>query len=417
MATPLIPASSPPTSHRKPAAAKSRRRSLLWLTGVLGVTILVAGSVLVWKRHWLDPEHLWDQAQAFLRAGKVDQAESSLVWIRRLRPPTVSDLMLEAQVAIARGDVDKALGFLAKVPPKDPLFSEACLLAGRLERKRKRVRVAEGHFLQALKASPTLIGAHKELIYLYGVQLRRREVDAEFRALSKSTHLTHHDLFTWAQTHFSQWSPDIAIDLQSYVDADPDDRHSRLALIELLVDQPGQSSRVSQLLSSFPPQDADALALRIAQALFENRLDDAESFLSQGPGDHPTIARYRGRLALIRRDLGSAVIAFRQALSAEPYDRVSTFELGQALALKGDSANADIYLTRARRLNEVYNLVNQVRSPDHENRALDLFRLANAFEAAGLLDEARHWYTLALARDPLNPEAQRALYRLQSASR
>ena len=44
-----------------------------------------------------------------------------------------------------------------------------------------------------------------------------------------------------------------------------------------------------------------------------------------------------------------------------------------------------------------------------------LRNLAAACEALGLLPEARAWYGLALARDPVNPETQIALYRLRNA--
>ena len=39
-------------------------------------------------------------------------------------------------------------------------------------------------------------------------------------------------------------------------------------------------------------------------------------------------------------------------------------------------------------------------------------RLGAACEAAGRLGEARAWYRLAIARDPLDEASQRALYRL-----
>ncbi|WP_422927768.1 hypothetical protein [Singulisphaera sp. PoT] len=392
-------------------ARRGRRRRIVVLGSCVSLALIAV--IYTWIRPNLDPDRLWDRSQLALRANRLDQAESCLARIRWLRRPTTLDLMLEAQVAIARGRVDSALGILDKIPEADPLHAEACLLAGRLERQRKRMRLAEARFLQALKADPTLVGAHKELIYVYGVQLRRREVDAEYRALAKLVPLTHHDLFTWAQTHFSSWSPDIAAELQAFVDADPDDRQSRLALAELLVDQPGESGRVERLLDALPDSDPDAIALRVALALHLNRRDEAEALLKRGPADHPTLARLQGRLALQRRDPTAAIVAFREALSREPYDRVSALEYGQALLLKGDRAEANIYLDRARRLNEVYNLVNQVRSPDRENRTPDLARIAAAFESAGLLSEAQHWYSLTLARDPINPEAQRALHRLK----
>jgi tetratricopeptide (TPR) repeat protein len=113
---------------------------------------------------------------------------------------------------------------------------------------------------------------------------------------------------------------------------------------------------------------------------------------------------------MLANDPAAAVEHYRRALSSEPYDRVSTFDLGQALSVTGKADEAEVYLERAKRLNELYNLVVRVRSPSQENMAPDLIRLASACEAAGLTEEARHWYLLAVSRDPLDAKAQQGLF-------
>jgi tetratricopeptide (TPR) repeat protein len=393
------------------------RRVVAIVALVLFATCAAGASVSYLRsRRRPDPERLWMQAEVAFRLGRRDEARALLEQIARLRPKSVHDLLLEAQLASAEERIDDAIGILDRVPEEHELFGQAALMAGRLERERNRVRMAETHFRRAVRVQPGLVEAHKELIYIYGVQLRRREVDAEFHALARLTRLNHHDLFTWALTHFTTWNPDVARDLQSFVDADPKDRHSRLALAEILLDQPGEDERVSRLLDAFPSTDPEALAIRVGLALHLGRVEEARSLLERAPKDHPGLARYRGRLAMLRKDPGAAVEQYRIALSAEPYDRVSTFDLGQALAVKGDKAGADVYLTRAKRLNELYNLVMIVRSPERENRAPDLAKLGASCEAAGLVEEASHWYALAIDSDPLNTSVQQALFRLRSAS-
>ena len=78
--------------------------------------------------------------------------------------------------------------------------------------------------------------------------------------------------------------------------------------------------------------------------------------------DDPRLARLRARIALRRGDRDAAVRHFRQALSDEPYDRVSNSELGKALLLQGARAEAQTYLDRAGQLDEVYNLVTRSAS-------------------------------------------------------
>ena len=118
----------------------------------------------------------------------------------------------------------------------------------------------------------------------------------------------------------------------------------------------------------------------------------------------------------MRGDHKAAIRHFQDALSEEPYDRVSLSELGRALTLRGDKSAAERYLAQARRLDDVYDLLNRIRRPDRENQPSDLIRLGRSCEAAGLLDEARGWYLLAIGRDPLDAEAQQALLRLKSSS-
>ena len=179
-----------------------------------------------------------------------------------MRAPTRFDWMLTAQIALANGRDDEALAALGHIPERDPLAGQAFLLAGRIERQRNRMPAAEAAFRKAIAGDSHLIEAHRELIYLLGMQLRRREVDAEFKALSRLTSLSHHDLFTWSLTHFTVWGPDIADDLESFIKADPLDRYSRLALATLLVDAPEMESRVERTLRAIarhrPRRDSPA---------------------------------------------------------------------------------------------------------------------------------------------------------------
>jgi tetratricopeptide (TPR) repeat protein len=399
-----------PQAPLRPAARRLGR----W--AVAGAALAVLGAaVWAWRglRSRSDPDRLWVKAESAFLAGRWDEASATLQRIGRLRAKTSLDWVLQAQLDAAHGRTDDALRALARVPDGDPMAAQAALLAGRLERARNRFRAAEIHFRHALRIDPGLVEAHKELIYIFGVQLRRREVDAEFRALARRTRLTPFDLFTWAQTHFTVWGPEITTTLQTIVDADPDDRPSRLALAEALLPQPGQAARVARLLDALPASDADALALRVGLALHLGQIDEAEALLRRGPEDHPGLARYRGRLAMARKDFQAAVAHFRAALGPEPYNRTANFELGQALALSGDREGSAPFLERVRMLDEFFKLINRFRSPSREKHPHDLTRIAAASEAAGLIEEARHWYALAVARDPLDAQAQQGLYRLE----
>jgi tetratricopeptide (TPR) repeat protein len=117
-------------------------------------------------------------------------------------------------------------------------------------------------------------------------------------------------------------------------------------------------------------------------------------------------------MALRHHEFDGAIKHFQSALSAEPYDRVSPMQLAQAFQLKGDRASADAYLERVKRLNRVYNLIIRVRSPKRENQITDLAELGKACEEAGLNEEAKGWYTLAITIDAFDATAQQGLSRM-----
>jgi tetratricopeptide (TPR) repeat protein len=392
---------------------RAKRSAATWIVGATGVAVLVGAlGALHMPRGHGDPDRIWAQAERAFLAGHWQQASASLKRLEQIRPKAALDWTLEAQLAIARGQFAQGFSALAQVSDAHPIAPQAHLLAGRLHRQLRCLRKAEAEFRQALAIKPGLIDAHKELIYILGLQSRRREVDAEFHQLARLTQLGHHDLMTWALTHFTHWNPDIVADLDGCIKADPEDRHSRLAVVELLLERPEVESYIERILQPFPNTDPDAMALRINLAFNLGRFEQAESLLAKAPDGHPRISRMRAEMAMRQHDLDGAIQYFHDALSAEPYDRVSPMHLAQALQLKGDKKAATVYLDRVRRLNRVYDTINQMRSPKRKEHFTDLVELGNVFEEAGLNVEAKAWYGLAIATDPLDGGAQEGLYRL-----
>jgi len=402
------------STQPKRRAFPARLKAAVWGWAAFALFgLVVIGAASVTSRGHGDPDRLWAKAEQAFLAGQWDRARKSLREVEGMRPKTGLDLMLEAQLATAEGHFEHAFSAMAQIQDTHPIAPQAHLMAGRLHRQLRRLRKAESSFRRALALKPGLIDAHKELIYILGIQSRRREVDAEFLELARLTQLTHHDLFTWALTHFTHWNPDIVADLDAFIKADPEDRYSRLAVVELVLERPEVEPYVQRILEALPNSDPDALSLRINLASNLGRIDEVERLLAFAPMNHPRLSRIRGEIALRRHDLDTAIQQFQQALSAEPYDRVSPMHLAQALQLKGDKTAADAYLDRLKRLNRLYNLIMRVRSPKQGNQTSDLSELGDACEEAGLREEARCWYTLAITANPVDSRAQQALYRLR----
>ena len=86
--------------------------------------------------------------------------------------------------------------------------------------------------------------------------MRRRELQAQFEAISELTPLTFEQVRLWCLSRMSDWDPrEVEAVLQSFVAADPDDRASRLALADSLrrLLRPDEAERMLAKLPSFGP--------------------------------------------------------------------------------------------------------------------------------------------------------------------
>ena len=324
--------------------------------------------------------------------------------------------MLRARVAIARGRTEEALSALARVPNDHPMAIEARLRQGQLELRRDRMRAAEAALLQALRLHPQLVQARRELVYIYGMQLRRAELGAQFRALAELGPLSFGDAFVWSLSRGYPWDPAETVKmLGRFLEADPGDRWSRLGLAESLR-QLGRLSEAEQVLRALADDDPLARAARVRVALDKGDVAAAESLLAGGPADHPELALLRGRMALLHHDGPAAVRHLRAAWAAAPEDRDIQFYLGQALRLAGDRKAAEPLLQAAERQDALAALVTRAATEAGRSDPKLPLRLGAACEAARHLPEAMAWYKLAFVRDPLDSEVRSALERLEALS-
>ena len=383
---------------------------------IVAATAIVAGVYFL-SRPRRDPEKLWAEAQTELKAGRGDKAEALVEEIGKLRPPTPLDEMLKAQIAIAGGRVDEALGHLEKVPDNHQMGAQARLLAGQLELRRKRPRLAEGFLLKAVELDPDLVQARRELVYIYGILLRREGLREQFQALSDISVLTFKDVFVWCLTRSSIWEPiKNTAPLREYVEKDPEDRWSRLALAENLR-QLNRRDEAEKVLEPLPNTDADALLIRVRIALDRNQDEESiQALLKQGPDDNAELSRIRGKFALAHKRGEEAIRHYRLAFERDPDQRDGQVGMAQALTMVGDEKAAAPFAKRARDLEQLTTLVQRAAATDARNDIPLIKSLGAACEQVGRIPEAKAWYTLALNTNPLDAEAQKAIFRLKKTN-
>jgi tetratricopeptide (TPR) repeat protein len=295
------------------------------------------------------------------------------------------------------------------------MAAQARLMAGQIELRRDRVRFAEQSFRAALRLDPGVVQAHRELIYIYGMQLRRPELTSEFLALSKLTKLTFDNVFHWCLLRNNSWEPGEAIEsLSRYIAADPEDRWSRLALAEN-ERRMGLDAEAESTLSVLPAHDPEAIALRAQIALDIQQPNRVEQLLALAPEGNPALARLRGRQALARRDPRTALHHFQIAYAADPESRETVFGLLGAYEMIGDQKSAAALRQVARDLERLNTLIQRAAVASARGNSELLRELGSACEALHRDAEARAWYELAVERDPLDRASQQALFRLRAA--
>jgi tetratricopeptide (TPR) repeat protein len=318
-------------------------------------------------------------------------------------------------VALAREDTETGLACLENIPESGPSAAIRAYLLGKFELLRHRARAAEEALLEALRHDVDFVDAHRALVYLYGMQNRRQALWAQFEALAERGGLSAELVRHWCISHSAVGDPsEIPQDLERFVSADPTDVWSRLSLADAYR-QLGKVEQAESALRGLDIANPDVRAVRAALAMSRGEISQAESLLADGPLDHPGLARLRGRLALARRHGAAAVGHFQAADAADPNDGETLVALSQALRLVGDTTQAEAIAQRAQAQQVLRNRLRELEEVPRLTPQ-NLCELGTRSEAAGFTAEARAWYRLAIAADPLNAEAQRALHRLGPAA-
>ncbi len=388
---------------------------LVWALFVLGGLAAAALAVRQFRNIGQDdPARLWEQAKSAWSSRRLEEAEANLALLARRRTPTIAERLLRAEVARQRGRINEALAALDGFSGSD---SEAAVIwrtRGMLELERDRARPAETSLLRAVALDPKLAEARRDLINLYILESRRADLGAQFRALASIGSLNFEELYLWCLGRRLDVGPaHLAAKLERMLRNDPDDRVVRLALTENLR-RLGRLDDAEMAIAPLSIDDPDVRTARANLELDRGAVDAARTLLGEGPGDHPALARLRGRLSLADGD-GTAVSHFRAALPGDPDDRDTLFGLGQALVVAGKPAAAQPYLRAARDRDRLESLIENARSLAQREDPTILRAIGDECSSLGRLHEARAWYRLALSRNAADSDLQKRLFDLDAS--
>lgn len=390
------------------------------------------------KRHaavWLGTIALWTMSGCDSQSGKTqDQlaqefdialasrdfstgADLLRAYTAKAAPDDAWLPVMKGRLDLAKGRESDGLAILEAIPENSPHYAIAMQMAGQVHLRAGRLVPAEKRFLAAIRADDRAIVPRRELIYIYGLQLRRRELREVFAGLARVSPLSFGNVFHWCLTRGNDWEPqEIIDDMTKFLAADPTDRWSRIAKARSLL-RLSKRDEARETLAPLAEDDPDAIALRAQIALDEGDSDKVIEFLAKGPRDHFDLAVMRARLALAEGELEKARDEFAIASKLDPDNRDAVIGMARVLAALGDQTDAAQWQDRAAKLDKLAALVQKAAEPNAQND-IDLMRkLAAGCEAVGHMAEAKAWWDLVAARNPLDQEAQAALYRLNSTAK
>ncbi len=144
--------------------------------------------------------------------------------------------VMTGRLDLANGREAEALAIFESIPENSPHYAIAMQMAGQVHLRAGRLVPAEKRFLAAIKADDKAIVPRRELIYIYGLQLRRRELREVFAGLSRVSPMSFGNVFHWCLTRGNDWEPqEIIDDMTKFLAADPTDRWSRIAMARSLL--------------------------------------------------------------------------------------------------------------------------------------------------------------------------------------
>ena len=390
---------------------RNRQQTSLICLACLGLTLALLLSRT--SRFAEDPELIYEQALALVEAEQFDQAESVMQRLRKSRLPTVLDHGLQARVDIAKGRVDQAIDNLSVIPDDHPLAGWARLRCGQLERSRMRFRKAENWLQETLRIDENSVEARRELVYVYGMQLRRSVLHDQFRKLNRLTTLKAKEIWVWCMVRdLAWWHPEEHIPiLERAIGVDAEDYWSRIALAEVLRRQ-GHTDQAMLMLEQSPVDRIELLAKRLELLLDQQDLEQVQKSLEKIPLNEPNVATLRGRLAMSNGDTKSALKFFELSEEFESGKREVIANLGQALIQAGDQKKGKIYLQKAGQIDKLNNMLLQLEKTI-ESSGVETWRtLGSTCESADRLAEARAWQSLIIANNPFDQTAQTAVFRI-----
>lgn len=319
--------------------------------------------------------------------------------LKRRPEPAIHRLI--GQIERDAGNFDEAINHFESAAKGDGFEAIAALTdAGRLCLKQGYAQRAEDFFRRAVDRSDPSAAAANELAYLLAVQGRGWEAQKYLVDVVRSEHPTLHHLVLLAASECVVKDPELERRCLQQVPADLFIRtgEARTDLFEGRTEQ--ALGKLRDIVRS-SPQLAEAQA-RLGWAILELHPDEFPSWQKSlnelSLDEHPEIWAVQGDWSQRNRDFPEAARCFARAVQIDSEHRMANYQLGKALTTLGRSDEAQPFLDRASKLQQLALLADRIYA--HPKETLQLRQATELTAALGRPHEAWGWCLIAVQVNP-----------------
>lgn len=371
------------------------------LAAVLLLLLSIIGGGAVWWATRPTAAKLIEQSREALNDRDFSKARrlAEAALDRSSTPAAVHRLL--GQIERDAGNVDQAIRHFESAGSGEGLDAAAALTdGGRLCLKEGYAQRAEDFFRRAVDRSQSSVAAANELAYLLAVEGRGWEAQKYLVDVVRGEQPTLHHLVLLAASECVIRDPELQRRCLQRVPTDLFVRtgEARTDLFEGRTEQ--AIGKLRQIVQS-SPQLAEAQA-RLGWAILELHPDEfpqwQRSLGELGLDEHPEIWAVQGDWSQRNRDFQEAARCFARAVQIDSEHRMANYQLGKVLTTLGRSDEAQPFLDRASKLQQLALLADRIYA--HPKETLQLRQATELTAALGRPHEAWGWCLIAVQVNP-----------------
>lgn len=401
-------------------------RRILSTVGFVLTTLLFAAAV--W--YWLRPLPRLADVRRWADRGEWERANVAIRAFLARRPQDPEALLLAGRVAAGRGDLERCVKLLQRVPQDSPLKPEALTRQAQAALAMNSARQAEATWRELLRLTghdPSRAvyrrTAQAELVALLSLERRSAEVQAELWEMVPDHSEKWRVLIGLLRGHLRGSTPKSAIEaLERFVEHDPTDFKARRGLAQASMDtfECDRAIDLAKDCLEMNPTDSHSLEILLECYLRQEQWHAMnEIFVSRAEkmDTSPRMVRLRAKYYEATGQLDLAERCFRESLNWDSMDSTTHYQFAQLLQRRGKTDEAQEHIAEFKRLKNhedaLVQLVAKYQQSDAENWTAPnpdtCVEVAEHCLGLGRSDEARAWFHEALRQQPQHPAAREGL--------